>query len=44
MKAVKDECQGKTVVIVSHRDSSFEFADKVYRVEVRMYWPAVIYT
>jgi len=29
MKAVKDGSKGKTVVIVSHRDSTFEFADSV---------------
>lgn len=33
MKAVKDESEGKTVIIVSHRDSTFEFANSVYHLE-----------
>ena len=33
MKAVKEESKGKSVVIVSHRDSTFEYADKVYKLE-----------
>ena len=33
MEAVKNESQNKTVVIVSHRDSTFEFADKLYKLE-----------
>ena len=33
MKAVKDESVNKTVIIVSHRDSTFEYADKVYKLE-----------
>lgn len=33
MKAVKDESSEKTVIIVSHRDSTFEFADKIYKLE-----------
>jgi len=32
MKAVKDGAEGKTVVIVSHRDSTFEFADMKYEL------------
>lgn len=32
MKAVKQESEGKTVVIVSHRDSTFEFADMKYEL------------
>ncbi len=31
MEAVKKESKGKTVVIVSHRDSTFEYADNVYQ-------------
>ena len=30
---IKKESEGKTVVIVSHRDSTFEFADKIYKLE-----------
>jgi len=33
MKAVKESAEGKTVVIVSHRDSTFEFADMKYSME-----------
>lgn len=33
IKAVKDESSEKTVIIVSHRDSTFEFADKIYKLE-----------
>ncbi len=33
MQAVKNESQGKTVVIVSHRDSTFEFTDKIFKME-----------
>jgi len=33
MKAVKESAVGKTVVIVSHRDSTFEFADMKYSME-----------
>ena len=33
METVKKESEGKTVVIVSHRDSTFEFADKIYKLE-----------
>ncbi len=33
MQAVKNESERKTVVIVSHRDSTFEFADKIYKME-----------
>lgn len=33
MKAVKDESFEKTVIIVSHRGSTFEFADKIYKLE-----------
>ncbi|MCR5188445.1 MAG: ABC transporter ATP-binding protein/permease [Treponema sp.] len=33
MQAVKNESLNKTVVIVSHRASTFEFADKVYKIE-----------
>ncbi|MCR4741435.1 MAG: ABC transporter ATP-binding protein/permease [Treponema sp.] len=33
MKAVKEESKDKTVVIVSHRDSTFEYADKIYKLE-----------
>ncbi|MCR4790845.1 MAG: ABC transporter ATP-binding protein/permease [Treponemataceae bacterium] len=33
MKAVKEESKDKTVIIVSHRDSTFEFADQIYRLE-----------
>lgn len=33
MYAVKNESEGKTVVIVSHRDSSFEHADMVYKMD-----------
>jgi len=33
MKAVKEGAEGKTVVIVSHRDSTFEFADEVFQVK-----------
>ncbi|MBE6354225.1 ABC transporter ATP-binding protein [Treponema sp.] len=33
MEAVKKESSDKTVVIVSHRESTFEFADKVWTLE-----------
>ncbi len=33
MKAVKESAEGKTVVIVSHRDSTFEFADRVCHLD-----------
>lgn len=33
METVKKEAEGKTVIIVSHRDSTFEFADKVIKLE-----------
>jgi len=32
MKAVKESSEGKTVVIVSHRDSTFEYADLKYEL------------
>lgn len=33
MDAVKEESKGKTVVIVSHRESSFEHADIIYELQ-----------
>jgi len=33
MKAVKESAEGKTVVIVSHRDSTFEYADEVCHLD-----------
>ena len=33
MAAVKKEAKKKSVIIVSHRDSTFEFADKVYKLK-----------
>ncbi len=33
METVKKESEGKTVVIVSHRNSTFEYADKVYELD-----------
>ena len=33
MESVKKESEGKTVVIVSHRDSTFVHADKIFKLE-----------
>ena len=33
MDTVKKESEGKTVVIVSHRDSTFKHADKIFKLE-----------
>lgn len=33
MQTVKNESANKTIVIVSHRDSTFKFADKIFKLE-----------
>lgn len=33
LKALKEECREKTVVLVSHRQSTMKIADKVYEME-----------
>lgn len=33
LKALKEECAEKTVVLVSHRQSTMKIADKVYEME-----------
>ncbi len=33
MQTVKNESTNKTIVIVSHRDSTFKFADKIFKLE-----------
>lgn len=33
LKALKEECTEKTVVLVSHRQSTMKIADKVYEME-----------
>lgn len=32
LKALKDERQDKTIILVSHRDSTLHIADEIYRM------------
>ena len=33
LKALREECKNKTVVLVSHRQSTMKIADKIYEME-----------